>query len=186
MEHVPLDIIIIIFSHIEKITDKRQFTRTCITYNNSTKKLIEIAESEIKIKTKIKENSKYLKYTKKYSVEKFTLELCNDSYFNLIPMSYLNPKNNIIIIASAIYGQEKLFKLAMKNGCDIDITKKKRNVCDFAAIGGNLNILKIARLNGCEWREKTFELAAQSNNFHIMSELSNGFTIFFHLSYRFH
>lgn len=166
MEFIPEDIMLIIFNYIPKITDKRQFIRTCAKYNNITKKLIEIAESNIIFKY-----PKFLKYTNKYSVEKFTYELCNDSYFNLMPISYLNPKNDIIMTILTLDGQDKLLKLAMKNGCELNKSNGKFNTCDFAACSGNLTILKLARLNGVGWQEKTFEIAAEYNHFHIIKYL---------------
>jgi hypothetical protein len=33
-----------------------------------------------------------------YCTEKFTLELCHDKYFDMIPKSYINPKNTYKII----------------------------------------------------------------------------------------
>ena len=40
METLPHEIVLEIFNNIQKITDKRQFLRTCKTYNNITKQLM--------------------------------------------------------------------------------------------------------------------------------------------------
>ncbi len=94
MDTIPDEIIILIFDAIQKITDKRQFLRTCIKYNTLNNKSIHKYEQNYRVK--------YYKINR-YCVEKFTIELCQDSYFDMIPLSYIIPSNYIIMIAIAAF-----------------------------------------------------------------------------------
>ncbi len=170
MDTLPPELINIIATYIQKITDKRQFTQTCITYNNITKPIIKNQETTIKIK--------YFEYPSNYCMEKFTLELCNDSYFNKIQNHYLSHQNEIIVRALTIYGQIELLELAMDNGCklfkEIDedmfepIDIDNINSCSHAVIGGNIDMLMFVRSHGCKWDENTLELAAKVNQFNML------------------
>src|SRR4051812_48235518 len=111
MQSLPPELINIIANYTQKITDKRQFSKTCKLYNNITKPLIQLQESTIKFK--------HFEYPTKYCMEKFTLELCNDGYFDKIPDSYLIPYNLFIVKALTIYGQLELLKKAIENGCEL-------------------------------------------------------------------
>jgi len=111
METLPPEIVLEIFNNIQKITDKRQFLRTCKTYIDITQKSFKIFESQFK--------SNHYNKIDKYVVEKFTLELCHDAYFNLIPLTYINPKNEILVSASAIYGNIELLQIAINKGCEL-------------------------------------------------------------------
>jgi hypothetical protein len=173
MNNLPLELITIIINYISKITDKRQFTQTCKTYNNLTTPLIKSQELTIKIK--------HFKYPGNDNcVEKFTLELCNDSYFDKIPKYYLYPYNLYLVKALVIYNQLELLEIAISNGCYlykyIDDVKYKyddrnSNSCAHAVISGNIEMLIFVRLHGCEWDGKIFELAAQYNHLHILKFL---------------
>src|SRR4051812_21603237 len=109
---LPNELIIVVFDNILKITDKRQFLKTCITYNNLTKQSFANFENDngIMYYDKLIYNSKnnrhyynaeYLKFKKnyinKYCMEKFTIELCCDGYDELLPEIYFNKNNSIII-----------------------------------------------------------------------------------------
>ncbi len=107
MDNIPNDIILLIFNNIKLITDKRQFLRTCKRTNNITKKLMEEYENNYEIE--------YFDKIKKYCVEKFTLELCHDKYFHLIPKTYLSATNEIIGDALAFFGNIDLLKILQKN-----------------------------------------------------------------------
>jgi len=111
METLPHEIVLEIFNNIQKITDKRQFLRTCKTYNDITQKSFKIFESHFK-------SNHYIKIDN-YCVEKFTLELCHDSYFNLIPITYITPNNKTIVSALAIYGNIEVLQLAINKGCKL-------------------------------------------------------------------
>ena len=50
MEYMPNELILIIFMYINKVTDKRQFVRTCKLYNTITKKLIKNVINNFKVK----------------------------------------------------------------------------------------------------------------------------------------
>ncbi len=172
MNTLPPELITIIATYILKITDKRQFTQTCNTYNNLTKPIILNQETTLKI-----EHFGYPKYN---CVEKFTLEICNDSYFSKIPICYLNQYNNIIVKALTIYGQIELLEIAL--GYEHDLFKEiddsgygdpggNNNSCVHAIISGNIDMLVFVRLHGCEWDEDIFDFAAKCNHLHMLKFL---------------
>ena len=88
MNNVPNDLIPIIFNYIPKISDKRLFTQSNKRINNITKSLMIQFENNFIVE--------YFNQYDYYCVEKFTLELCHDGYFHLIPETYLYPNNTII------------------------------------------------------------------------------------------
>ncbi len=182
MEFLPNELIIIIFNYIQKITDKRQFTKTCSKFNNITKKIINNIETSITIGHFKNANVVHLN---KYCVEKFTLELCNDNYFNLIPESYLNPNNTVIVKALTVHGQLELLQLAVSNGCSLikknrenKLTKKPTwyinngnddsNACVHAAISGNLDILQWIKKNKCKFTPRVCANASRYGNLNIL------------------
>ncbi len=171
MKTLPIEIVEQIVLYIPKITDKRQFTQTCKKYNAITNPLIKKQELTIKIE--------HFEYTAKRCVKKFTLELCDDSYFNMIPHSYLNPKNNIIVRALTTYGQVELLKTALNNGCKLFTSNDKtdeyghynNNSSAHAIVSGNIEMLKFVISHGCEYNGTTFDLAARHDNFDMMKFL---------------
>ncbi len=173
MQTLPTEIIEQIILYLPKITDKRHLTQTCKLCNVILYLLIQNQESKIKIK--------HFKYTIKISVEKFTLELCNDSYFNLIPNSYLTSKNNVIVKALTIYGQIEILKLALNNNCKLFVKNRKQydystesynnDSCAHAVISGSIKMLKFVRLHGCKWNGETFGFAVQHDNFAMVKFL---------------
>ncbi len=130
MDTLPNEIILLIFDNILLITDKRQFLRTCSKYNNITKVSMYNFESNYKVKGFCKID--------KYCVEKFTLELCYESYFDMIPTSYINQKNEILIYASIFFDSIETLERAKNNGCNLE------NVYYYAWERGNLDVLKWA------------------------------------------
>ena len=51
---------------------------------------------------------------KKYSVEKFTIELCHDKYFDMIPNSYLTPNNKALAVIAGAFDCIEILKKAKK------------------------------------------------------------------------
>ncbi len=155
MYTLPNDMILNIFNFIKLITDKRQFIKTCNRFNTTIKHVMKQSEDEFiemhidnindyGIKMVLPEDCIYTEFkTNNYCVEKFTLELCYDSYFNLIPKSYLNAKNKILMDALAVHGQLDLLKIAVDNGCLVN-----NKMCAHAASRGHLDIIKWAFDNG--------------------------------------
>ncbi len=162
---LPNELIIIIFNYIDKITDKRQFLRTCNRYNDLLKGLINHAEKKFMLKYKLDKNCYY------YYIEKFTLELCHDSYFDMIPKSYFNENNRVLMELLVLYNKLELIKFALNNGCVIhfllytiaaqyghmDMVKlfwgknyTNEHMCNVAAYYGHLSILIWAMENGYE------------------------------------
>ncbi len=128
---LPNELILLIFKSIQLITDKRQFLRTCKFYNNLTKKsMLNYEEKyEVKLFAKIKE----------HSVEKFTLELCHDKYFDMIPNHYIISNNKILVEALAAFNCVKLLQVVMERNFKVS------KVCDYASLNGSLDVLKWAK-----------------------------------------
>ncbi len=199
MNTLPNELIIEIFNTILKITDKRQFLKTCILYNNLTK--ISFANYEGNYKTK------HFEKIDKYCVEKFTLELCNDAYFNLIPEHYVTLLNGILDKCAAYYGNIHLLNLVNKHGYNLccvmeygalggqfDVIRwglnngifdghfgrdynfmRERWICASAAQGGHLELLKWLYNEGCSWDYMTCAYAAYHGNLEILKyAYSNG------------
>ncbi len=178
---LPNEIILLIFDNIKLITDKRQFLRTCILYNKITKQSMQNFEKDYKIENYMQIDN--------YCVEKFTLELCHDKYFDMIPLSYIIPNNTILMKALASFDCLPLLKIAKNNGCDLsdvcnfasygdnlEMLKWAREnnydlnsrVCVYAARNGNLEMLKWAKENGCEWDSETCVSATMNNHLDVL------------------
>ena len=151
MESLPDEIILIIFGYINKVTDKRQFSKTCKRYNILTKILLENIKKNLKLVNRCND----LQY--------FSAELCEDSYFDRIPLSYLNKNNIYIINLLAMYGQLELLKLAQDNGCEMGI-----NVCTYATACGQLEVLKWLKDNNHIWDYDICENAALGGHLEVL------------------
>ncbi len=141
---LPNDIILLIFNQITLITDKRQFLRICIQYNKITRQSMDNFENNYSIKHFDKIND--------YCMEKFTLELCHDKYFDRIPKSYVIPNNNILINALAAFYTPPLLQIdeninyGFIDYCKYAFTKIKKSFSET----DNINILELAKNNGCD------------------------------------
>ncbi len=93
---LPNELILIIFELISKITDKRQFLKTCNKYNIITKQLIKYYEDNFIVEGFDKINS--------YRPNKFALELCHDKYFDMIPEIEITSGNMFLVKALAFFG----------------------------------------------------------------------------------
>ncbi len=161
MDLLPNEITLIIFDYITKITDKRQFLRTCKKYYGITKNTIQITETNFKVKHFY--NDKY------YDVDKFTLELCNDKYFDKIPISYFNKNNNVIMKLLTMDGQLELIKLGISKSCIFSY-----ECSEFAAAYGHLDILKWSQSNNYDIDVyKVMPIAAQNGQLEILKWLIN-------------
>src|SRR5207248_7653027 len=149
------ELIQLLFTHITKISDKRFFVRTCKSYNLLLKDLMIIAD----VNFTVKNIDKITKHCK----EKFTLELCYDNYFHLLSESYIKPVNEILILAVSMFGTGEFLETI------IDKYKNFNNIiCEWAAFGGNLEVLKWARANGCDWSSRTCMRAAQNGHLEVL------------------
>ncbi len=201
--NLPNELIIIIFNFIKKITDKRQFLRTCKLHNTLLKGLIkEINECELKFFDLDNHDVAYdqiilyrHKYLEKrdYCVEKFMMELCYDSYFNMIPVSYItkNMNNPVIIILLIKYGKLELLQLAINKKLlsflfyefateaghlDILIWLIENEYCEgllntigpIAARNGHLHILKWLVKHDVKWSSNVCSIAAKKGHLHIL------------------
>ncbi len=134
MDTLPSELILDIFNKICLITDKRHFLMTCKKYNLLTKEIFMKFEDNYIIKDfdKIDGNS----------IEKFTLELSHDGYFDLIPENYIVSSNGILIKSLSYFGNIKLLELCKLKCFDM------REVYPCAALNGQLSVLQWFRRNG--------------------------------------
>ncbi len=197
MNTLPNEIILLMFNKITLITDKRQFLRTCINYNKITKQSMKLYDKKydalaehlihlIQSFEKRQFNIKPIKINK-YRMEKFTLELCHDKYFDMIPKSYIVPNNRILVMALTKYysipkqidndnffeyaftiikksfmGNDiPILRMAKNNGCNLD------NICRYAAVNGNLDVFGWAQENGCNM-ERICEFAANGGQLEML------------------
>ncbi len=179
MESLPNELMLEIFNYISLITDKRQFLRTCKHYNKIMEEVFLDYESdfEIKYSNEIRifsieynigcNNDEYDNIIT-YGVEKFTLELCGDGYFDKIPESYIIPDNKILIKCLSYFNCVELLNVAKLKFCDI------RNVCDYGAFGGHINVIKWGCNNGCLWDTKTCSFAALNGHLECLKYLHEG------------
>lgn len=175
MNKLPYELIVIIFDNIEKITDKRQYLKTCKLYNHITKKAILSAEDHNAISYFNKFNY-YIDYHGKmdyknellqfvwqyiytYCVEKFTLELCYDNYFELIPQSYYS-NNAMIVKALCAYNQFELLRHD-KNICT-------HNICKYGAYHGFMDVIQYGIDHGLKIDWEVCENAAYNGHIDII------------------
>ncbi len=133
MYSLPNEIIIEIFNHIPKITDRRQFLRTCSLYNNLTKQSFLNYENNYKVNDFIMPRT--------YGVEKFTLELCHDGYFNLITDDYITISNANLIECLSYYNCVSLLDVAKHKGLRLT------GIMMYGSLGGNIEILSYGLSN---------------------------------------
>lgn len=159
MDLLPNELIINIFELIPKITDKRQILRVCKRYNMITKKSFATYEDNYKIENFDKISN--------YCMEKFTLELCYDNYFELIPKQYLVPTNKIIMDQYRTFGDIELSKLSGHNG--------RYDIFPYVGVNGLVQILKWAKENGCNSRrfEKCIIPAIENGNLDVLKYIKS-------------
>ncbi len=177
MDNIPNDLIPIIFDNIKLITDKRQFLKTCKTIYQITKHLMIQCQNNFKVE--------YFKEINDYSMEKFTLELCHDKYFNLIPLTYLNPNNTIIVSALATFGNVELLQIAVNNGCQLiesNVIDEYLHACEYsisklvdtcalAAQNGHQNVIEFCLDNGCKLNWLSCLMAAKNGHLELLKWL---------------
>jgi hypothetical protein len=67
-----------------------------------------------------------------------------------------------IIFRASLEGHSKTVFWLRSIGCDWD-----ESVCEAAATGNHLELLKSLRSNGCPWSEETLDMAVSENNFEL-------------------
>ncbi len=158
LANLPKELILLIFNFIKLITDKRQFLRTCVLYNKITYQSMANFENNYTIKHFDKINY--------YCMEKFTLELCHDKYFDMIPNSYINKNNNIIGKALGAFYDGNFAENI--NYSLFDYCKYPFVLFNKLFIGyDNPNILELAKINGCDLN-KSREYAAMNGNLYYL------------------
>ncbi len=160
---LPNELILLIFDNIKLITDKRQFLKTCKKYNKLTKKSFYNYEENYEIEK--------IDKIDKYCVEKFTLELCHDKYFAMIPERYIIPNNSVLIGALVFFDCLPLLIIAKEKGCDLD------RVCEIACFNGKLEILKWTKEKGFAFSSLYAIYAIQNGHLEVLKWISANYNI---------
>ncbi len=137
METLPNELIIVIFEFIKLITDKRQFLRTCPIYNKITKQSL-LNYIRIIPKSYHLNRHCFSYHLDRYSMEKFTLELCHDGYFDLIPEHYINGDNDMLVGCASYYNNIPLLELSLSKSKGYS----SYNIVMFGAMGGQIPVLE--------------------------------------------
>ena len=167
MNLLPTELQLIIISQLP-IPDKRNFIR-CTKQLNMLKDEICIYEPQF---LGIINNTLYLgtNINSLNDLEKYTLEYAYYGYANLIPQRYIIRRDNRILYN---YGNF-YFNTAKKNYTElikILICYNDSYYVDItagAAAGGNLEMLKWARKNGCNWNSQTCSRAAENGHLEVL------------------
>ncbi len=162
MNLLPNELIIIIFEYIQKITDKRQFLKTCKTNNKITKESMLNYEDSYEIK--------HFDYWRNYCAEKFTLELCHDSYFNMIPDHYINKLNAVVMPCAAYYNNILLLDLCNLRNCCIDYYLSSG--INYFVLGGHISILEWCIQNNYYIHYGTYN-AIRGGHIHVLKWLQS-------------
>ncbi len=172
MNTLPNEIILIVFDYIQKITDKRQFLKTCILYNKITKQSLINFENDmcviyfqkiydiyrdvlIALNYDIMVNQFKHTYMNKLCPEKFIIELSHDDYPDLIPKSYLNTIDNTMLMKiCATYNNVTLLEKYSKTEKEISQWSRNGNIPDieliswYGARNGHVSVLEFCKNNG--------------------------------------
>ncbi len=117
MNYLPTDLLEKVINNILFITDIRKLTQTCVLFNKLCKPYIN------KLEVKYMKNNKsytFSKYLNNYCIEKFTIEITLDGYYELLDKKFYRKKNKIICSMLAFCGQEKLLCGAISKKCNYD------------------------------------------------------------------
>ncbi len=158
LSSLPNELILLVFNFINLITDKRQFLRTCTLHNKITDQSMTNFENNYSIK--------HFKKISSYCMEKFTLELCHDKYFDMIPNSYIVEDNKIIGSAlGAFYSEEPLYEKSnsLFDYCKYGFVMFRKSYIEY----DNPNILELAKINGCDLN-KICKYAAENGHLDIL------------------
>ncbi len=158
MNQLPNELILEIFNHIQKITDKRQFLKTSKIYNEITKQSM--------FNYEVNYNYSYFPHPNNYCVEKFTVELCHDSYFNLIPDHYISISNELLVRCLSYYNDVSLLELCKLKGCKLYWTSEN------GASGGHIPVLEWCKKNKCNMKFVPY-YGIMNGHVHVLKWLQN-------------
>lgn len=168
METLPKELVLLIFDEVTKITDKRMLSRTCTTYNNITKKILNL----------LIDKSEWNMFYEKKSVGAYTQEIQEDGYLNMIPMTYLIPENDGIVRHLLIGGQLELLKIAINNGCPLYIENNRFRMgiesnINLGIKSGNFELVHFLLEKGYKFDNKSCSVAAGKGNLEMLQYLIN-------------
>jgi hypothetical protein len=138
MNELIFDLFNLIIMQLNCITDIRNLSRVCSFYKELLKSTIIERETEYVQKYSKFNFSEHLKF---YSIEKFTIEIILDEYYNLLPTHYFNKDNQIISSILAFKGNIEMFKFAKSRKC---LMTKYSLSC--AGYSGNIELIKFISL----------------------------------------
>jgi hypothetical protein len=124
----------IICDNILCITDIRNLSRVCINYDKVCKKRVNELENFYKKKY---DGLLFTVYLIKPCVEKYTVEIILDNYYNLLSEIYYNKNNKVICNMLAFVGNLELLKIAYSKLCPITST-----IFNCAAYNGHVDVLE--------------------------------------------
>ncbi len=155
--NLPDELILIIFDYIQKITDKRQFLKTCVHYNKITKKSLINFENDmvviyfqklfncrrdVMLSYNFDNKFKHFRniFVNKFRPEKFIIELSHDGYSNLISKLYLNLfDNDSLIPIFATYNNVELLEYV------INKNSKTELISSYGARNGHISVLEFCK-----------------------------------------
>ena len=172
----PSELILIVFGFVEKITDKRTFSRTCKRVYELTKKLVVEAESEYfyyPIGSYTKYSGTYVKWTDNL-MARHTWTLCKDGYFDMIPEHYYCKGNELLCKGLILSGNVNLLIKALDCCGALNY-----ETCLEAAKYGYLDIIEWGISKGCFVNYQVFVYAAANNHQHVLKWANdNGWEMF--------
>ncbi len=176
MDLLPNELIDLICFNLKCITDIRNLSRIGKKYNLKCQKHITNMETLYKKKHK---RLDLVKHFDKHSVEKFTIEIVLDNYYDLLPEKYYNKNNGMMCAILALCGNFELLKIAHLTSCPLEhyaascaaheghvkildwiskhININMRLICSNGAGNGHVNVLDWLLENKYEIRTKELD-----------------------------
>jgi len=160
-----------ICSDIVRITDLRNLARVSTEFNKICTKCIPKLEDSYKQKYP---NLIFTKYLDKITIEKYTIEIILDEYYDQLPEKYYNKDNTIICVMLSFKERFDLLKYAQSKSCpitndiikcaayvgridmiqwaienipNIEISKEYANICINLSYNGHIDVLDWMRNN---------------------------------------
>ncbi len=187
MDLLPNEIILIVFGYIQKVTDKRQFLRTCILYNKITKQSLVNFENDmyniyfhklydahrdVLIPFNFDGVFKQFKHTiNKLCPEKFMIELSHDGYPDLINKSCLNVVDNVLlIIIFASYGNVELLEYVINEDTETKL------ISSYGARNGHISVIEFCKDKGYTIGLQVCSRAANNGHINVLKwYIENGY-----------
>jgi hypothetical protein len=148
MDSLPNELIKVTSEFLIKITDNRNFARSCILFNLLLKERIKMMQNKYMysyFERIINYNTPLEFDTINYSLA----ELCYDKYFHLVSNSHLDKHNLEIVKILSFYGTVDLLKYVTGENLNDFGEMHDLNFCCRASISNNSDLLKYAINQNC-------------------------------------